>query len=64
MPADEVCYVKKFTNLDTKKQNTHDHFFQDENAKEDENEISDSILMSDLDGKALEETPNAMFHMH
>ena len=59
-----MCYVKKFTNLDTKKQNTHDHFFQDENAKEDENEISDSILMSDLDGKALEETPNAMFHMH
>ena len=64
LPPDEVCYVKKFTNLDAQKHNSQDHSAVDENAKEDENELSNSILMSDYDGKALEETPNAIFHQH
>jgi len=36
----------------------------DENAKENEDNLTDSILMSDLNNEVFEETPNAIYHMH
>ena len=59
-----MCFVKKFTNLDTQKHNSHDVSRDDENAKENEDNLTDSILMSDLNNEVLEETPNAIYHMH
>ena len=53
-------YVKKFTNLDTIKHNSHEVSFREENSKEDD--LSESILLSEPIDQILEETPNNMFY--
>lgn len=64
LPPDDICFVKKYTNLDNHKHNSNEVSRDDENAKENEDNLTDSILMSDLNNEVLEETPNAIYHMH
>ena len=59
---DDFVYVKKFTNLDTVNHNSHENSFHLENSKEDD--LSESILMSEPLDQILEETPNGIFHQH
>lgn len=54
---DDFMYVKKFTNLDTVNHNSHE-----ENSKEDD--LSESILLSEPIDQILEETPNGVYHQH
>jgi hypothetical protein len=61
MQPDDFMHVKKFTNLDTIKHNSNENIsFHEENSKEDD--MSESILLSEPIDQMLEETPNSIFH--